>query len=202
MYSTRSNLLLGFHGCDKSEQLKLIKIADFFKISQESYDWLGHGMYFWENNLKRAIEWSEKKKKSGSIIEPAVIGAVLDLGYCLDLLDSSSIELLKFCYKLFVQEYEKIGISMPQNLNHSKEIGNDKVLRYLDCAVIQFAIDYVFEKHGKSFDSVRAAFIEGNPIYPEAGFHERTHIQICIINPNCIKGVFLPRDSNIAFQAV
>jgi hypothetical protein len=44
-----------------------------------------------------------------------------------------------------------------------------------------------------AFDSVRAAFIEGDKIYPGAGFNEKTHIQICIINPNCIKGFFKPR---------
>jgi hypothetical protein len=44
------------------------------------------------------------------------------------------------------------------------------------------------------FDSVRGVFIEGQPLYPGAGFHDKNHIQICIRNPNCIKGLFLPRD--------
>ncbi len=38
----------------------------------------------------------------------------------------------------------------------------------------------------------RGVFTEGGPIYPNAGFVEKTHIQICIINPNCIKGYFAP----------
>jgi hypothetical protein len=43
------------------------------------------------------------------------------------------------------------------------------------------------------FDSTRGAFIEGGPIYEGAGIYEKTHIQICIRNLNCIKGFFLPR---------
>jgi len=202
MYSTKPNLLLGFHGCEKHDQQKLLNNPEFFKISSESYDWLGHGMYFWENNPNRAIEWSEKKQKAGTLQEPAIIGAVLDLGHCLDLLDSANIELLKLCYILLNNDTEKFGTPLPNNIKHPKEKGNEKVLRYLDCAVIEYIHKYLKEKSEKPFDSVRAAFMEGNPIYPDAGFHERTHIQICIINPNCIKGVFLPRDTNKTFQAV
>lgn len=33
-------------------------------------------------------------------------------------------------------------------------------------------------------------FTEGKPLYPGAGFHEKSHIQICVRNPNCIKGYF------------
>lgn len=39
-------------------------------------------------------------------------------------------------------------------------------------------------------DSVRGVFTEGKPIYPGAGFDEKTHIQIVVRNQDCIKGVF------------
>ena len=44
------------------------------------------------------------------------------------------------------------------------------------------------------FDSVRAAFSEGKPLYDGARFMSQNHIQLAILNPNCIKGIFLPRD--------
>jgi len=44
------------------------------------------------------------------------------------------------------------------------------------------------------YDSARGVFIEGSPIYTNAGFSEKTHIQICIRNANCIKGFFIPRE--------
>ncbi len=201
MYSTKSNLFLGFHGCEKSDQQRLLTDVRFFKQSQKAYDWLGHGMYFWDNNEKRALQWAEKKKLAGTLKEPAVIGAVIDLGRCFDLLDSANIDTLKEYYKLFESEFNEAGISLPKNIDHPKEKG-DKVLRFLDCAVIEFTHRIIQNENKLPFDSVRAAFIEGKPIYPGAGFNDKTHIQICIINPNCIKGIFLPRRHNSSFVHV
>ncbi|MEM7554619.1 MAG: hypothetical protein AAF378_11045 [Cyanobacteria bacterium P01_A01_bin.84] len=50
------------------------------------------------------------------------------------------------------------------------------------------------KEKGIYFDSVRAAFLEGEPWYPGSMFRKQNHIQIAVINPNCIKGIFLPRE--------
>jgi len=68
VYSTRSNLILGFHGCEKVEQQKLISDPSYIRSSNESFDWLGHGMYFWENNPQRAILWQRRKKRPGHLM--------------------------------------------------------------------------------------------------------------------------------------
>ena len=120
MYSTRSNLTLGFHGCEKSEQKKLSSDPSYIKASKESFDWLGHGMYFWENNPERALLWAQQKKLAGTLKEPAIIGAVIDLGRCLDLLDSSSLLLLKTSYDLFVSDSEKLEKPIPKNENNPR----------------------------------------------------------------------------------
>jgi hypothetical protein len=193
VYSTRSNLILGFHGCEKSEQEKLILDPSYVRSSNDSYDWLGHGMYFWENNPERAHIWANEKKKAGTLKEPAVVGAVIELGRCFDLLDSSNINLLKSCYNLFVNESEQLEKPIPKNEDHPGAKGKDKVLRYLDCAVIEYTHSFLEQNNEPPYDSVRAVFPEGDPIYPGAGFNEKTHIQLCIINPDCIKGFFLPR---------
>lgn len=44
------------------------------------------------------------------------------------------------------------------------------------------------------YDSVRGVFGEGDELYPGAGFMDKNHIQIAVLNPNCIKGFFLPRE--------
>ncbi len=49
MYDVRPNLIIGFHGCDADVAYSLLNTPDTVKISREPYDWLGHGMYFWEN---------------------------------------------------------------------------------------------------------------------------------------------------------
>jgi len=46
---------------------------------------------------------------------------------------------------------------------------------------------------------VKGVFWEGHSLYPNAGFAEKNHIQICVCNPNCIKGYFLPRGIDMAY---
>lgn len=201
MYSTKSNLCIGFHGCEESRQKKLIADASYYKMSEEAFDWLGHGMYFWDNNEKRALQWALDKKKAKKLENPAVVGAVLDLGRCFDLLDNSHIDTLKKYYELFKADIMNSGLQMPENRDHPNSKG-DRILRELDCAVIEYMHNTIDKNNLISFDSVRAVFVEGKPIYPNAGFYDKSHIQICIRNPNCIKGVFLPRKNNSKYNLV
>ncbi|WP_255496282.1 hypothetical protein [Mucilaginibacter sp. FT3.2] len=100
MYDIRPNTIIGFHGCDASVADKLINHPDDIKISTEKFDWLGHGLYFWENNYTRAMQWAEEKKARGKIITPAVVGAVIQLGQCCDFLDSKFINMIQFYYEI------------------------------------------------------------------------------------------------------
>ena len=193
LYSSRSNLYLGFHGCDKAVGEKILH-GDNLMPSNNSYDWLGHGVYFWENNAQRALQFAEEaqKRNSSSIQEPLVIGAVLDLGYCLDLTDRECLAELKQSYDALKEAFDKAGRRLPCNKTISKN--GDLLLRYLDCAVIEFEHAINKEAHVREFDSVRGVFVEGGELYPGSGIKEKNHIQICIRNPNCIKGYFRPRD--------
>ena len=42
------------------------------------------------------------------------------------------------------------------------------------------------------YDTIRAAFWEGAPLYPGAGFHQADHTQICLRNLDCVLGYFRP----------
>jgi len=53
MYSKRSNLVLGFHGCDEKIAKYIISGETKMMQSSNDYDWLGSGFYFWENNPKK-----------------------------------------------------------------------------------------------------------------------------------------------------
>lgn len=83
LYSRRSNLVIGFHGCDKSVVDAVVAGKTDLLSSTNNYDWLGNGIYFWENNEERAWQWAKElsKRSNSSIKTPAVI----DLGYCFDL---------------------------------------------------------------------------------------------------------------------
>lgn len=79
---------------------------------------------------------------------------------------------------------------------------NDFVLRELDCSVIE-NVHSIMKALGKCpYDSARGVFVEGDPIYTNAGFSEKTHIQICIRNPSCIKAFFIPMDERIVYKAL
>ena len=193
MYSKLPSLSIGFHGCDISIYNQVIKDNQRLNPSENDYDWLGNGIYFWENNLKRAYEFASEKKLRGEIKEIAVIGAILDLGYCLDFINSEYIKLLEVGYKLLEADSLNASIVLPEN--ELKKHGVS-LLRKLDCAVIQRIHQWNVENKYEKFDSVRGVFFEGEKIYPMSEFREKNHIQICVRNINCIKGYFSPLDAD------
>ena len=195
MYSKLPNLVFGFHGCDKEVFDKVVKQGQKLKKSQNDYDWLGNGIYFWEQNYDRAMKWAREQAGRGAVKTPAVIGAIIDLGHCLNLTDSRYIDLLEEEYLLMAESFDLAKMPLPKNEGRT----NDKLLRKLDCAVVQH-LHARLEQEWQSgagllepFDSVRGLFSEGDQVYPGAGFKKKTHVQICVRNPNCIKGFFDPR---------
>lgn len=196
LYSTLPNTIIGFHGCDISTFRDVIERQKEMKPSKNDYDWLENEIYFWKHNLERAWQWANEaaKRKGSKIKTPAVIGAVIDLGMCLNLLDSENIKMLKLQYDVFKLKLDIAGLSIPMNKNVGSN--TDLLLRNLDCAVIESLHSQRSEDNQRPFDSVRGIFTEGEAIYPSSGFKEKTHIQLCIRNPNCIKGYFAPKSSD------
>jgi hypothetical protein len=122
------------------------------------------------------------------------------LGYCLDLLDFENLKFLKLGFGLLNATCSTANIDLPAN----KNVGTNKelMLRELDCAVIEMLHQLRKDVGMPEFDSVRGVFWEGKLLYPNAGFREKDHIQICIRNPNCIKGYFLPKKEDNRFKKV
>jgi hypothetical protein len=205
MYSRGSGIIYGFHGCDKSVAENVVNLKQPLKESINKYDWIGNGMYFWENSPSRALEFAthlmnNPGKSKNPIKDPCVIGSVIHLGNCLDLLDYEKLNLLKFGYEILEATLKSSNKPLPTN----KPIGNlqELMLRELDCAVIETLHKVRKDEKLSPFDSVRGVFWEGQELYPNAGFREKDHIQICIRNPNCIKGFFLPREIDGKFPLI
>src|SRR5689334_4210881 len=80
--------VIGYHGCRQSFSRSLLSgklTIDGWKPSKNEWDWLGHGIYFWEHSPSRAARWAKQHYgRRGD-----VIGAVIQLGRCFDLLDES-----------------------------------------------------------------------------------------------------------------
>ena len=178
-------MVYGFHGCDIYVKEHILN-GGHWRFSNNSYDWLGSGIYFWENDEKRAYEWAKMLSlQNDKIKEPAVIGAKIDLGRCLDITTLEGIEMVKDGYK-YLQRYIKgAGIEMPKNKSAKND--DEWKLRYLDRAVIETIHVHNVDK---SFDTVRGAFTEGKKISPGAGFKDLTHIQIAVRNEAKILEVF------------
>lgn len=179
-YTNPASLILGFHGCDASVGERVLRGDDTdLRASENSYDWLGHGIYFWENNPARALEWARTPRITGARVDsPFVIGAVIDPGHCLNLMESDALRLLANVHDRLDQAVSMADV--PENVG---------LRRNRDCAVVNLACAALGEE-GRAIDTVRSVFQEGGALYPSSGFHKQTHIQICVRNPDCIRGYF------------
>ena len=90
LYSRRSNLVIGFHGCDKTVVDAVVAGKTDLLSSTNDYDWLGNGIYFWENNEERAWQWAKYLQE------------------------------LKDAYEFMVELYKESGLELPQNTSIGK----------------------------------------------------------------------------------
>jgi hypothetical protein len=200
VYQRVPGLVLGFHGCDEDvgEALLCGKTQQLNK-SANAYDWLGGGIYFWENDPQRAWEFAKegianKHQTKGVIKKPFVVGAVIDLGLCLNLLDRKGLDEVTQSFDILEMINEILDDPMPENK------GKDMAARFLDCAVIealhQSRTHLNREKKNAGrylpYDTVRAAYPEDEPLYTNAGFRKKNHVQIAVRSLSCIKGYFRP----------
>jgi hypothetical protein len=186
MRRAASGFVLGFHGCDASVAEKLLGNTPF-RLSQNEYDWLGEGAYFWENDPLRGLQWAEVAKERGRPVpNPTVVGAVIDLGYCLDLTTQASLDVIKTAHDGLERVSKAIKRPMPRNI--------DELRRPLDCSVL----NYLYESMpAPKFQTVRGVFIEGDALYPGAFIKAKTHVQLAVRDLACIRGVFRVSDDEL-----
>jgi hypothetical protein len=182
MYSISPSFVLGFHGCEREVGERVLAGEQSLYDSTNDYDWLGGGVYFWENNPQRALSFATNAQKREKIKQPFVLGAVIDLGRCLDFTTQSALLEIRESY---------VGLE-----NASKQEGgqplkvNTPYLRRLDCQVIE-ALHVFREMAGmEPYDSVRSPFWEGQPLYAGTDFMHETHIQLAIRSIQSVKGWF------------
>lgn len=203
MSDTRTGFVLGYHGCSEEVAEEIFRGTPMVP-SDKDYDWLGHGAYFWEGDPQRALEWANAREAQGKIRKAAVVGAVIDLGNCLDLTKRSDCELLADAYTSLVAAFNVAKTLLPENRDPKTVRPGDKLLRYLDCAVIQHLhkniedeareqIDEGLTPSVSPFDTVRGLFPEGENLYPGGGFYSLTHTQIAVRTDTSIVGYFRPR---------
>lgn len=186
--SSFPQIVFGYHGCDRAVGEAVLSGKTTLRPSRNKYDWLGDGVYFWEHSPRRAWEWAKScvdnpQKTKGKITEPFVLGAIINLGVCLNLTDISNMQILQTSFGYLHAFCEKKDLKLPKNTEKNRK---------LDCLVINLAAELNIRLGYGNFDTVRGAFIEGEPIYDGAKIFDETHIQVCVRNSSCISGYFLP----------
>jgi hypothetical protein len=182
-----ARIVVGYHGCTDEFARELLlgtlPISEW-RPSANVWDWLGHGIYFWEHSPERALRWTRERYRTRGQI-PSVLGAVVQLGRCFDLLNEAFTAILADRYHKVARTFADEGRPLPRNR------GRQGKRRDLDCLVINDCLEG-FQKTGAGYDTVRGAFLEGKPAYPGAGFSRESHIQIAVRNPACLLGIFRP----------
>ena len=172
-----TRIVLGYHGCEPELAGALVRgevgVEDW-EPSANPYDWLGHGIYFWEFAPERARTWGGKG---------GVVGAVIQLGLCLDFTDTKYTALLRDAYEKIHRKYQREKQPLPKNKGKR---------RTLDCLVINTLAAQAERREDKRFQTVRCPFLEGEPAFPGSGILEESHIQIAVRDKACILGVFRP----------
>ena len=131
----------------------------------------------------------EKKRRNQGIKDPFVIGAVIDLGLCLDLTTKDSLDDLRSAHQSLVGTFRVRRTRLPAN-------GPKPWMRFLDCAVIRRLHEVIEDSGSQPIDTVRGVFQEGNPVYSGSAFLEKTHVQVAVLNLECIKAAFrLPKSA-------
>jgi hypothetical protein len=158
------------HGTTEELAQEIIKTG--FKQSEEKWDWLGYGIYFWEDSPARALLWARQKHSNGSL---SVIDAEIALEHCLNLLDPEGAAKLKRFYRRYILA---TGVEVA---SLKSTAGNHE----LDCRVINYACEQ-WAEFGYHVHVIRGGFVEGDPLYshglggPDSKIHDLSHVQLAV----------------------
>jgi hypothetical protein len=169
-------VVLAHHGT--SAEAAAFILREGFQSSQNAYDWLGDGSYFWENNFHRAEAWALQNHT-----DPVVIEVQLDLENCIDLTDPDWFALLTRSADRILDARKRSGLRplRQDGLFHGKD---------------RFIINTIAEElhaAGRPLQSVRGAFAEGDPAYPGSAIFSQSHVQIAVRDPAVIRNVAVTR---------
>lgn len=119
---------------------------------------------------------------------------MIDLGLCLNFSGREAIKLLQKSYSVLKESFNSLGMDISSKLSNSvPDLGEFNLIRPLDCAVIK-NLHEMMKEENIEFDTIYGYFQEGSDAFIGAGIKEKSHVQICVRNTDCIKGYFLPRE--------
>lgn len=167
--------LLGYHGTSRASAVAVM--SEGFKPSRNRFDWLGDGVYFFQDSPVRAERWARELYGDDGV----VLRAALDLGGCMDLLDPAWFAVLTEAHDLVVESHRASGLRLPKQ---------DGLAHGMDREVINVAVGILSDR-GVRIRSVRGVFAEGRPAFPGSALLDLAHIQIAIRDADAIQELIL-----------
>lgn len=110
-------IVLGYHGCSRALARQVVSGEVPLRQSENDYDWLGHGFYFWAADAARALDWAQQRAEElgQPVSDAAALGAVIDLGNCLQLADARAAQYLREPYEDLKQVSDREATALPRN---------------------------------------------------------------------------------------
>jgi hypothetical protein len=165
----------GYHGTSRDSANSILQGG--FTPSNSGHDWLGPGIYFWQDAPERAWEWAQKYE-SPTVIQSQI---VFEQEEAMDLLDRKWFNILSQYYPTFVNQWPVKEIPLPaQDPTRSKK-------HKLDDAYLEYIGSFLEDNKICRVSLIRAAFTEGSPIYDSSALYDLSHVQISVRDPRCIR---------------
>ena len=139
--------------------------------STANHDWLGHGIYFWED-ISWAEWWQAERWHESRRVGPgAILAAEINTECLLDLGSRSD--------AVYFRSEARTSFEAIQNRNNPLINDRENQRFFLDCAVANSVREKlaVAGKHG-----LRMPFYLGQSLTPGGNFFAHQHLQVCLWN--------------------
>ena len=202
--------VIGYHGTGLAAALRIITRVAPFRPSRRDFDWLGRGVYFWEYAPQQALrfarirqrQYQKKPNKTAEVIrratEPlAVVGCMIRLGNCFDLLEPDNVEYLQQIFVEYKKDMELLGMALPRNT---------RKYRKLDCAVFEYTYKFIHaDMPNHPIDTARAVYVPTGGerrVWERSWISRDAHIQLCVRNPVHLLGTWLHHPQELEVKDV
>lgn len=173
----RNERVYGHHGTTEERARAILK--DGIQLSEQEWDWLGAGFYFWEDSPARAWNWCDERHPGQTA---CILDATISLQHCLNLADPDGVAILEPYFDLYVATYGESNVATLRETDR---------FRQLDCRIINYACERLRENEIE-VHVVRGAFEEGSSIFdggdgmPSSKLRKLSHVQLAVRNHQAI----------------
>ena len=170
----------GYHGTSRATARSVAAGETLLKSKKNEGDWLGEGVYFWQDAPARAWDWADRHFPN----QAAVVKAELDLSGCFDLLDLEDFAELLVVHEEFTKQEAARNLvfkQTPLKLEGGRtKIRNRGFVNDRDQALLEFGLPILEEVRNQPIRSIRAAFVYGRALHPRSHLFNWAHVQICV----------------------